>query len=161
MTIGFILNGEDMVIRCEADVRLVDILRGNFGLFGAKPGCLTGKCGGCTVIFNGKASQSCLIPAFRVRGSEIITIEGFAQTDEYHDIIAGFTRARLDNCGYCSTGKILVSEVLLERNTRLSREEILAAFGGIKCRCTDSERLVTAVEYAVQERQRRLYGRST
>lgn len=161
MTIGFILNGEDVVIRCEADVRLVDILRGNFGLLGAKPGCLTGKCGGCTVIFNGRASQSCLIPAFRVRGSEIITIEGFAQTDEYQDIMTGFAEARLENCGYCATGKILVSEVLLERNARLSREEILSAFGGIKCRCTDPERLVTAIDCAVKERQRRLYGRST
>lgn len=160
MTIGFILNGEDVVIRSEADVRLIDILRGNFGLLGAKSGCLVGKCGVCTVIFNGNVSQACLIPAFRVRGSEIITIEGFSQTDEYQDIMTGFAQAGLENCGYCGTGKILISEALLERIARPSRGEILAGFSGVKCRCTDPDKLVEAIEKTVEIRQRRLYGRS-
>jgi carbon-monoxide dehydrogenase small subunit len=160
MTIGFILNGEDVVIRSEADVRLIDILRGNFGLLGAKSGCLTGKCGACVVLFNGKVSQSCLIPAFRVRGSEIITIEGFSQTDEYQDIMTGFAEAKMDNCGFCATGKILGAEALLERIPRPSKEAILAGFDGIKCRCTDPEKLIEAVNITANIRQRRLYGRS-
>ncbi|MDR0316074.1 MAG: aldehyde oxidoreductase [Treponema sp.] len=160
MTISFILNGEDVVIRSEANVRLIDILRGSFGLLGAKSGCLTGKCGACTVIFNGRASPACLIPAFRVRGSEIITIEGFSQTNEYHEIMLGFAEAQLENCGYCTTGKILCAEALLERHNRPSREEILAGFSGIKCRCTDPEKLVEAVNITVDLRQRRHYGRS-
>ena len=160
MTIGFILNGEDVVVRSEANVRLVDILRVNFGLLGAKAGCLTGKCGFCAVFFNGSVSHACLIPAFRVRGSEIVTIEGFSQTDEYHDIMIGFAEAGLDNCGYCQTSKILNAGALLDRIKRPSRQEILAAFSGIKCRCTDPEQLVEGVEKVVEIRQRRLYGRS-
>jgi carbon-monoxide dehydrogenase small subunit len=160
MTIGFILNGEDVVIRSEADVRLIDILRGSFGLLGAKAGCLTGKCGVCSVIFNGRISPACLIPAFRIRGSEIITIEGFSQTDEYQDIMTGFAQANMENCGYCGTGKILAAAALLERIQRPTREEILAGFSGIKCRCTDPETLVEAINYTAEIRQRRLYGRS-
>jgi carbon-monoxide dehydrogenase small subunit len=160
VTIGFILNGEDVVIRSEADVRLIDILRGYFGLLGAKAGCLTGKCGVCSVIFNGDVSQACLIPAFRIRGSEIITIEGFSQTDEYQDIMTGFTQAGLENCGYCKTGKILCAAALLERKERPNREEILAGFSGIKCRCTDPETLVEALKVTSEIRQRRLYGRN-
>jgi carbon-monoxide dehydrogenase small subunit len=161
MTIGFILNGEDVVIRSDADARLIDILRGNFGLLGAKSGCLAGKCGACTVIFNGAVSMACLIPAFRVRGSEIITIEGFSQTDEYQDIVSGFARVNLENCRYCLTSKILSTEALLERTSRPSREEILAGFSGIRCRCTDPEKLVEAVSSTAEIRQRRLYGRAS
>ncbi|GHT66766.1 (2Fe-2S)-binding protein [Spirochaetia bacterium] len=160
MTIGFILNGEDVVVRTEADIRLIDILRDTFGLKGAKNGCLTGKCGACSVIFNGNIIQSCLIPAFRIRGSEIITIEGFSQTDEYQDIIKGFSQVSLENCGFCNTGKVLAAEALLERNSRPNREEILIGFDGIKCRCTDPESLVEAVQAVAEIRQRRLYGRT-
>jgi carbon-monoxide dehydrogenase small subunit len=160
MTIGFILNGEDVVVRGEAGVRLIDILREDFGLLGAKSGCLTGLCGSCSVIFNGLVSPACLIPAFRIRGSEIITIECFSQTDEYHDIITGFTRANLENCGYCMSGKILSAEALLERNASPSKEDILSAFSGIKCRCTNSEKLVEAVKTIADIRKQRLYGRT-
>jgi carbon-monoxide dehydrogenase small subunit len=160
MTIGFILNGEDVVARSEAGVRLIDILRGSFGLLGAKSACLAGKCGACSVIFNGFVSPACLIPAFKIRGSEIITIEGFSQTDEYQDIITGFARTNLENCGYCLAGKILCTEALLERIPFPSKEEILGAFSGIKCRCTDSEKLVQAVNIIANIRDRRLYGRT-
>jgi carbon-monoxide dehydrogenase small subunit len=160
MTLGFILNGEDVVIRSEADIRLIDILRSSFGLLGAKPGCLMGKCGVCSVIFNGSVTQACLIPAFRIRGSEIITIEGFSQTDGYQDIMTGFTQAGMESCGYCRTGKILTAETLLGRKERPGREDILSAFSGIKCRCTDPDDLVEAVTITAELRQRRLYGRS-
>ncbi|MDR0289900.1 MAG: aldehyde oxidoreductase [Treponema sp.] len=160
MTIGFILNGEDVVIRSEANMRLIDILRVNFGLLGSKTGCLTGKCGFCSVIFNGRVSHACLIPAFRLRGSEIITIEGFSQTREYQDIVDGFAQAKLESCGYCRSGKILSAEALLDRNHRPSRKDILNAFGGIKCRCTDPDKLVEGIEKTLEVRQRRLYGRS-
>jgi hypothetical protein len=99
MTINFILNGEDVSVRAEAGVRLIEILRESFGLFGAKSGCLTGHCGACTVIYNGDVSLACLIPAFKLRGGEIITIEGYSQTIEYQEIITGFKQVHLGNCG--------------------------------------------------------------
>ncbi|GHV70201.1 (2Fe-2S)-binding protein [Spirochaetia bacterium] len=161
MTIGFILNGEDVVVRTEADTRLIDILRGNFGLLGSKAGCILGICGSCSVIFNGAVAQSCLIPAFKIRSSEIVTIEGFIQNDEYQDIMIGFSRAAVVSCGFCDTGKILTTEALLSRNSRPGREEILAAFSGIRCRCTDPESLAAGVMEAAEIRRRRLYGRTS
>ena len=161
MTINFILNGEDVTARSEASVRLIDILRGSFGLMGAKYGCLSGQCGACTVIFNGQVSSACLIPAFKIRGCEIITIEGYSQTDDYHDIVTGFEEAAIWNCGYCESGKILCAGSLLERVATPAREEILAGFSGIKCRCTNVDKLVEAVNIAAGIRQRRLYGRAS
>ena len=158
MTIGFILNGEDVTVESNPETRLIDILRGNFGLSGAKAGCYTGKCGACLAILNGDVVKSCLIPAFKIRGSEIITIEGFAQTDEYQDIARGFEEAELENCGYCETGKILTAETFLGRNKNPSKNEILSAFRGIKCRCTEPEELVNGVIAAFKCRKRRLYG---
>jgi carbon-monoxide dehydrogenase small subunit len=160
MTIGFILNGEDVVVRAEADIRLINILRTEFGLTGAKSGCLAGKCGACSVIFNGEIAKACLIPAFRIRGSEIITIEGFSQTDEYQDIVSGFLQSGLETCKFCRTGKILTAATLLDRNSRPSREEVLTGFGGVRCRCTDPDSLVEAVAVIAEIRRRRLYGRS-
>jgi carbon-monoxide dehydrogenase small subunit len=160
MTLGFILNGEDVVVKTEADRRLVDILRKHFKLLGVKADCLSGTCGVCSVIFNGRVMPSCFIPAFRIRGSEVITIEGFAQTDEYQDIMEGFARGGLENCGYCDAGKILAAETLLGWNLRPSREEILEAFTGIKCRCTDPVSLIDGVLASAEIRQRRLYGRT-
>ncbi len=161
MNVGFILNGEDVVVKTEAGVRLIDILRENFGLTGAKSGCLKGQCGACTILFNGKVSLACLIPAFKTRGSEIITIEGFSQTDDYNDIVTSFKEVHLGNCGYCEAGKILCTEALLARNPNPSRDEIIKNFAGIKCRCTNIERLIDAVNYTIGLRQKRLYGRSS
>ena len=159
MTIGFILNGEDVVVRADAETRLVDVLRDTFNLSGAKPGCYTGKCGACSVILNGDVVKACLIPVFKIRDSEIITIEGFSQTDEYQDIVRAFAEAGVESCGFCDTGKILAMEAVLSRNPRISAEETLAGFNGISCRCTDPEGLVRAAMTAVEYRRRRLYGR--
>jgi carbon-monoxide dehydrogenase small subunit len=159
MTVKFILNGEDVAVRTEADGRLLDILRGSFKLLGTKTGCLSGRCGACFVILNNNVIPSCLVPAFRVRNTEIVTIEGFAQTDEYQDIVTGFARAGVECCGYCDNGKILAASALLDRISRPSREDILAAFTGIRCRCTEPESLVEGVLAAADIRQRRFYGR--
>jgi carbon-monoxide dehydrogenase small subunit len=102
-----------------------------------------------------------LIPAFKVKDNEVVTIEGFSQTIEYEEIISGFVIAHLGNCGYCESGKILCTEALLDRLPSPSKEEILMGFSGIKCRCTNSERLIKAVNITAGIRQKRLYGRGT
>ncbi len=160
MTIGFILNGEDVVAKAEADFRLVDILRGSFNLLGAKSGCLSGRCGSCSVIFNGKVVQACSIPAFHVRGSEIITLEGFIQTDEYQDIMRGFSEARVETCGYCDAAKIFAIDAFLDIIPKPVREEAALAFDGVLCRCTEPSSLIDALLATAEIRQRRLYGRT-
>ncbi|MCL2381433.1 MAG: 2Fe-2S iron-sulfur cluster-binding protein [Treponema sp.] len=160
MTIGFILNGENVTVQAAAATRLVDVLRGTLRLPGTRAGCCAGTCGACSVIFNGEVVKSCLVPAFKLRDSEIVTIEGFSQTDDYQDIIHGFAEAKAECCGFCDAGKILTIEALLNRNHRPQREEIIAGLNGIKCRCTDPEGLVQAVMAAVEHRRKRLYGYS-
>ncbi len=161
MTIRFILNGEDVKISAEANQRLINILREQLALTGAKCGCLCGNCGACSVIFNGAVSPSCLIPAFRVQGSEIITLEGFSQTLEYQDIAEGFSKAGVENCGYCDAGKILCAELLLEQSFQPSKEDFTAAFRGVRCRCTNAESLYQGILAAGEVRRRRTYGRVT
>jgi carbon-monoxide dehydrogenase small subunit len=149
-----------MEINVEANQRLINILRENFGLVSAKSGCLHGMCGACSVIFNGAVSPSCLIPAFRLQGKEIITLEGFSQQDEYQDIAAGFAETGVESCGYCDAGNILATELLLESNLQPSKEDFLAAWRSIHCRCIDMENLYRGVLAAGAARRRRLYGRS-
>jgi carbon-monoxide dehydrogenase small subunit len=161
MTMTFILNGEDVMVDSNPESRLVDVLRANFNLLGAKTGCNIGACGTCSIIFNGNVVKSCLIPAFKIRGREIITIEGLSQTIDYQDIVQGFSDTGFEDCGFCTTGKILATEALLGRNTAPSREEILLAFNGIRCRCTEPEALVQGVMAASKYRRRRLYGHSS
>ena len=160
MTLHFILNGEDVEIEAKANQRLITILRERFSLVSSKSGCLIGNCGSCSVIFNGAVSPSCLISAFRLEGSEIITLEGFSQQDEYHDIMSGFAEAGTESCGYCDAGKILGTELLLESNLKPSKEEFSSAFRSIRCRCTDPESLYRGIVAAGAVRQRRVHGRS-
>ena len=159
MTLGFILNGEDVVAKSSPETRLIDILRDDFNLLGAKTGCNTGICGSCSIIFNGNVVKSCLIPAFKISGSEIITIEGFSQTDEYQDIVLGFSEAGLEPCSFCNTGKILSAQALLGRNHMPTKEEILTAFYGVRCRCTEPEELLQGVMAIIEGRRHKFYGR--
>jgi carbon-monoxide dehydrogenase small subunit len=160
MTIGFILNGEDVKVQAEADFRLVDVLRSSFNLLDAKSGCLGGRCGCCSVIFNGKVKLACSIPMFLVRGSEIVTMEGFSLTDEYQDIMTGFMQANVETCGYCDAAKIFAIEAFLDIIPKPDRTEAAAAFDGVLCRCTEPSSLIDALMITADIRQRRLYGRS-
>ncbi|MDR2534724.1 MAG: aldehyde oxidoreductase [Treponema sp.] len=160
MTIEFILNGEKIITEAHASTRLITILRESYHLKEAKEGCLIGVCGACSVIFNGKVIKSCLLPAFQVQGSEIITIEGFSKTDAYQDILKGFEKAGVENCGYCNTGKILTVETILTKNRQPRRSEILLELSGIRCRCTEPESLIASILATADIRQRRIYGRT-
>ncbi|MEE8440408.1 MAG: 2Fe-2S iron-sulfur cluster-binding protein, partial [Spirochaetia bacterium] len=113
MTVHFTLNGESKEMEAKASDLLVDLLRLKLGLRGARPGCLLGQCSSCTVLFNGSLAPSCLIPAFKVHGSEIVTIEGLMQTREYQDIERGFARAGVQPCRFCAAGKFLSIHALL------------------------------------------------
>ena len=160
MTISFILNGDDVEVKADAARRLVDILRSDFRLTGTREGCMGGHCGACTIIFNRAIVPSCLIPAFYAQGSEIVTIEGFMQTDEYKDIQKGFKEAGVENCGFCHSAKTFLTESLLERVKLPEKDEIINTFDSVKCRCTSARELSDAVLAAAAARTRRLYGRN-
>jgi aerobic carbon-monoxide dehydrogenase small subunit len=159
MIIGFILNGDDVSARVEPGDRLIDVLREQFRLIGAKAGCYAGRCGSCTVLLDGRSVPSCMVPAFAARNTEIITIEGFSQTVDYLDIEQGFQRAGIETCGYCTAAKVLTAHALLDKNPDPDDEEIRAALSGIVCRCNEPSGLIAAVREAAVARQRRIYGR--
>ena len=161
MKIEFILNGEDVVVQTNAERRLSDVLRTSFKLLGSKTGCYIGQCGACSVLLNGVVVKSCLIPIFKVINCEIITIEGFSQTEDYQDILTGFEQAGVISCGFCNTGKILAAEALLNKSHKPSRKEILTAFQGIKCRCSEPEIMIQGVLASTAHRRRRLHGRNS
>ncbi|GMO22193.1 MAG: 2Fe-2S iron-sulfur cluster binding domain-containing protein [Spirochaetaceae bacterium] len=156
MTVNFLLNNKKVTAEAEPNERLIDLLRGKFGLTGAKSGCHSGQCGACAVFFNDVITPSCLVPAFNLNGANVITIEGFSETAEYKDIIAAFTGAGVENCGYCNAGKILLAESLLRSKQSLCKEIIVQAYDGTKCRCTDAQTIVRAVLAAEEIRNRRL-----
>jgi carbon-monoxide dehydrogenase small subunit len=147
-----------VIIDTNEESRLIDILRSYFNLLEARAGCYIGTCGACSILLNGEMVKACLIPVFKIHGSEIITIEGFAQTDEYQDIVLGFSDAGVENCGLCNTAKVLAAEALLSKNPKPSNDEVLAGFHGIRCRCTIPHVLVRGIMAVSVHRQRRLYG---
>jgi carbon-monoxide dehydrogenase small subunit len=160
MTISFILNGEDVSIQKDAGERLVNILRDSFNLTETKSGCLKGCCGSCLVFLNNLLVPSCMIPAFRLRGSEVVTIEGFETTEEYQDIAEGFKEGGVKTCLHCRAGKILCTEALLSRNNRPDKETIEEAFSCINCSCTEPRSLVRGVLAAAERRRSRIYARA-
>jgi carbon-monoxide dehydrogenase small subunit len=159
MTISFILNGEDVSAKIRSGDRLVDLLREAFGLVATKADCRKGSCGKCLVLMGGRLVPSCLVPAFRVRGKEVVTLEGYVQTDEYADVRRGIEEAGLETCGFCDSGTVLAIASLLEQRQRPTDAEILDFLAVIQCRCTDPEALLHAANAAGEARARRLYHR--
>lgn len=160
MRIAFILNGEDVTANPRSGDRLVDLLREGFGLPSLKADCRKGSCGKCLVLLDGRLAPSCLMPGFAAEGREVVTLEGFAQTDEYGDVAGGFEEAGFATCGFCDSGWILSVAALLERNPRPLPEEIMAAAASVRCGCADPLALVRGAQAAAERRARRLYRRA-
>jgi aerobic carbon-monoxide dehydrogenase small subunit len=160
MTITFILNGEDVNVKVRSADRLSDVLRDSFGLLGVRSDCRCGRCGRCLAFLGGRLVPSCVVPAFAARGKEIITIEGFAQTEDYIDIAAGFMDSGVVTCGFCEGPKIMVAAALLERDPRPDAATIIEHMSSAPCRCTDPQTLVKAVQSVAERRARRMYRRA-
>jgi aerobic carbon-monoxide dehydrogenase small subunit len=159
LNVSFVLNGRSVQANVEPERRLVDVLRENFNLTRTKAGCYAGECGACSVLLDGELTLSCMVPAFAVRGSEVTTIEGFAQTRECEEIVRAFEEASYHPCGYCSGSRILATEALLQHNLDPSRREILLALSGISCQCSDYTSLTKAVALAAATRKAIRRGR--
>jgi carbon-monoxide dehydrogenase small subunit len=145
-TLTMTVNGQDVTIEVEADELLVDALRERLGLIGTKIGCNEGECGACTVIMDGEAVLSCLIPALRAQGRNILTIEGLSDGDKLHPLQQAFVEYGAVQCGYCTPGFILSAKALLDRNPQPNRDEIKEAIAGNLCRCTGYVKIIEAIE---------------
>jgi carbon-monoxide dehydrogenase small subunit len=142
------VNGNRVNVEIPPDRMLVDLLREDLGLTGTKKGCERGECGACTIMMNGKALLSCLIPALKADGSEILTVEGIAQRDQLHPLQKAFWEEGAVQCGYCTPGMLLSAKALLDENQEPSIEEIKTAISGNLCRCTGYIKIIRAIQVA-------------
>jgi carbon-monoxide dehydrogenase small subunit len=140
------VNGRNVTLQIESDELLVDVLRDRLGLIGTKIGCNEGECGACTVIMDGQAVLSCLIPAIRAHGREVTTIEGLSDGDTLHPLQQAFVEHGAVQCGYCTPGFIMSAKALLDENKHPSRDEIKEAIAGNLCRCTGYVKIIEAIE---------------
>ena len=139
------VNGEPCELAVEPQRTLLEVLREDLGLTGAKEACGTGECGACTVLMDGKPILSCLTLAIEAQGKKITTIEGLAKNGELHPLQKAFIRYGAIQCGYCTSGMILNAKAILDENPRPSRDEILKGLEGNLCRCTGYNKILEAV----------------
>jgi len=148
------LNGRPVSVEVEPDETLVNVLRDQLGLIGAKIGCGEGECGACTVIVDGLATLSCIYPALKAQGRQIQTIDGLKEGAQLHILQQAFVDAAGAQCGYCTPGFIMSAKALLDREPHPTRAQIVEAMAGNICRCTGYYQIVDAIELAA----RRLAG---
>lgn len=146
--ITFKVNGKELTVRADPRMRLLDLLRGDLGLKGAKQGCDGGECGACSVIIDGEVEMSCLVQVGKVRGRSITTIEGLGTPEDPHPIQRAFVEVGAVQCGYCTPGMVIAAKGLLDKNPRPRPEEIKKALAPNLCRCTGYARIVQGVELA-------------
>ena len=147
-TITLHVNGAEHRIEGDPERSLLSVLREDLGLTGSKYGCGEGQCGACTVLFDGTAIRSCLVPVDAASGVRIRTIEDLADEDCLHPLQTVFLDAVAVQCGYCTSGMIMSAAALLEHNPRPERDDIIRSMVGNVCRCGTYNRIVDAIASA-------------
>jgi aerobic carbon-monoxide dehydrogenase small subunit len=139
------INGESVEFLCEPRQSLLEVLRDELELTGSKEGCLTGDCGACTVILDGRAACSCLVLGVEAQGKSINTVEGLASSAGLHVLQQKFLEHAGLQCGICTPGFLMSAKALLDRNPNPTEPEIRYALAGNLCRCTGYDKIVKAV----------------
>jgi len=144
------VNGEPKTVRAYPMERLLDVLRDQLGLSGAKEGCGEGECGSCSVLVDGSLVNSCLVPILQAQGTNIVTIEGLAHGPKLHALQQAFLDCGGAQCGICTPGMILASYHLLNKKPKPNLDEIREALAGNLCRCTGYAQICEAVVQAAE-----------
>ena len=144
------VNREEYEVVVAPNQTLLEVLRDDLYLTGAKEGCGEGACGICTVLLDGKPIRSCLTLAVEVQGREITTIEGLALMGELHPVQKAFVEYGAIQCGFCSPGMILTTKALLDENPSPTEQEARQSISGNVCRCTGYAKIVEAMLAAAE-----------
>jgi carbon-monoxide dehydrogenase small subunit len=149
--IKFKLNNKDVFTEKDPSSRLLDILREEFNLIGVKEGCGEGECGACSVMFNGRIMNSCIIPLGNVHNQNILTIEGLSESKYGIVLKNAYSKEGAVQCGFCTPGMMMASHALLLSNPHPSDDEIRIGLSGNLCRCTGYNMIIKAVLRASKE----------
>ena len=142
------INGKEHSLDVPPMRRLLDVLREDLRLTGAKEGCGEGECGSCSVLMNGDLVNSCLVPAIQAHGASLITVEGMANDGRLSPIQQCFLEKGGAQCGICTPGMMLATHHLLDRYPHPTEEQIREGLAGNLCRCTGYMRIFEAVREA-------------
>jgi aerobic-type carbon monoxide dehydrogenase small subunit (CoxS/CutS family) len=144
------VNGAQLHVNAPPNEPLLSVLRNHLNLTGTKYGCGEGQCGACTVLLNGRATRSCLIPLSSAVNAKIVTIEGLESDGNLSAVQQAFLDEGAFQCGYCTSGMILSATSLLHQTPHPSDEQIVAAMNGNVCRCGTYPRIMEAVRRAAR-----------
>ena len=145
-TISLKVNGSERNVEVEPRVTLLDLVRDQFGLTGAKLGCDIQVCGACTLLVNGKPVSACSMLAVDADGSEVVTIEGLSEKNSLHPLQEAFMEFGALQCGYCTSGFILTAKALLDECPRPTEQQIRDYLAGNFCRCGCYQEIMQAVK---------------
>jgi carbon-monoxide dehydrogenase small subunit len=149
-TINFVVNGEKHELCIPPWCTLLEMIREDLKLTGAKEGCGQGECGSCTVIMGGRSVNSCLVPAVEADGQEITTIEGLRKGEALHPIQVAFVENAGMQCGFCTPGMIMSAKHLLDQNPAPTLAEIQEGVSGNFCRCTGYTKIFESIDAAAK-----------
>jgi len=145
-TISLVVNGKPYSGEVESRTLLVHFLRNTLRLTGSHVGCVVGRCGACTVMWNGTPVKSCMVFAVQAAGDEIVTVEGLAHDKRLHPLQEAFWKNDAVECGYCTPGMLMSAYGLLRKISNPSEEQIKRAIAGNLCRCTGYRNIVAAIK---------------
>ena len=146
-----VINGDEVDFLAEDSTSLLNALRDEVGLTGAKEGCGTGDCGACSILLNERVTCSCLVFAPEANGANILTVEGLADAGELHPLQQCFLEGAALQCGICTPGFLIAAKALLDKNPDPTETEIRYALAGNLCRCTGYDKIIRAVQEAAMQ----------
>ena len=147
------VNNREHTVEVDPDTPLLFVLNDDLGLRGPRFGCGLAQCGACTVMLQGKAVRSCVMPVGAVGAAEVTTLEGLGTAEKLHPIQQAFLEEGAAQCGYCLSGVILTAKAFLDVKPNASDQEIREALGGILCRCFAHVRMLRAIRKYAEGRK--------